>query len=116
MCTDSRLYPEEIIQRVKKGMGCNSRIGTGWFGLVEQLDSDIAKLAPDYTIDQIKEKFGSLRFYIGSIDENVFEEVYELIRAAEKKSSEMCDVCGRPAKISTYNYLVATRCKIHEPT
>jgi len=114
--TDELLFPEEITERLKAGMGCGSQIGEGWFDLVRQLDKDIAALAPDYRIDQVKEKIGSLRYYIGAVDKTVFSEVQKLIRKAEKDSSSICEKCGAPATIKTYDYLIAARCEEHEPS
>jgi len=38
-------------------------VGKGWMPIIEQLDKDITALDPDYSITQIKEKFGTLRYY-----------------------------------------------------
>ena len=107
-------YPDEIKERIKNGMGCYSQIGVGWFDLVRKLDSDISKLVPNYTIDQIKEKFGGLRYYIGSVPSDVFDEVHELIRDAEDKSMDICDVCGDSGRLIGINGWMVTRCEIHE--
>jgi len=107
-------YPKEIKERVEKGIGCGSQIGLGWFDLVRKLDSDISKLAPEYTIDQVKEKFGGLRYYIGGVDENVFDEVYELISKAEVESTKTCDVCGDTGRGISIKGWYVTRCEIHE--
>ena len=40
--------------------------------------------------DQVKEKFGSLRFYMS----NATEEMRDLVREAEEKSGSMCEICG----------------------
>lgn len=117
---DKLYYPKEINERVKNGMGCGSQISEGWFDIVRELDTKIAKLCPDYVVDQVKEKFGGLRYYIGAVPEDVFEEVRKLIREAEAKSVETCDICGEPAKINTYEVakycdLTLTRCDKHVP-
>jgi len=106
-------YPEEINERIKKGMGCCSQIREGWFPLVIELDKKISKLAPDYVIDQVKEKFGTLRFYIGALDSIYFDEVYKLIRDTEELSSITCDVCGVTGKSITLNGWYVTRCEKH---
>jgi len=36
----------------------------GWWPLLARLDRDIAALAPNYQLLQVKEKFGGLRYYI----------------------------------------------------
>jgi len=38
-------------------------VGKGWMPIIEQLDKDITALDPDYGVQQIKEKFGTLRYY-----------------------------------------------------
>ncbi len=110
--TNKLLYPEEINERVKNGMGCGSHIGEGWFDIVRVLDASITKLYPDYVVDQVKEKFGGLRYYIGSVPKEHFDEVYKLIHAAEAKSEKTCDVCGETGELSNNGWFV-TRCEKH---
>lgn len=43
--------------------GSGRPVGKGWVPIIEQLDKDISALDPDYQIMQVKEKFGTLRFY-----------------------------------------------------
>lgn len=38
----------------------------GWWKLVVDLDARLAELDPDYTVCQVKEKFGALRYYTDS--------------------------------------------------
>jgi len=72
--------------------------GEGWYELIETLIQDIENWykenQPDewetFKIIQIKEKYGSLRFYVGG----TFEEVHDMIDEAEKKSYHICEVCG----------------------
>ena len=56
----------------------------------------------DYRISDIKEKYGSLRWY----DFGATEEIYDIIRKYEKMSEHICLHCGRPAEIiSFYGWL-----------
>jgi hypothetical protein len=45
----------------------SSHLPTGWYGIVDRLCTDLERIldarAPQFSIAQIKEKFGSLRFY-----------------------------------------------------
>lgn len=41
---------------------------------------------------QVKEKFGTLRFYMS----HATDEMYKLREEAELKSSETCELCGKP--------------------
>ena len=91
-------------------------IKDGWFKLVYELSSKLELLIAQYiedekakpildegsTIDnskswwpradQVKEKFGTLRFYLtyGT------DEMFQLINEAEDKSALTCEVCGQP--------------------
>lgn len=111
-------FPEQIQKRLDAGMGCGSGIGEGWMNIIVELDAKIAALVPDYTISQIKEKFGGLRYYIGALQEDpgVFDKVYQLIRAAEEKADAACDQCGAPGQMcnpTKGSGWVATRCEEH---
>ena len=46
------------------------------------------------TVSQVKEKFGTLRFYINAGT----DEHYNYIRFAENLSARICETCGAPGK------------------
>jgi hypothetical protein len=63
-----------------------------WYPVIKQLDEDIAALVPDYSLDQLKEKFGGLRYYVSMPDHTsaeVFDAVHALIRKAEDDCHEI---------------------------
>lgn len=62
----------------------------GWLPLVEELVQDLIKMGWDRDLHQIKEKFGTLRFYIGQDTPEMRERIME----AEKRTSSICDTCG----------------------
>jgi len=71
--------------------------GDGWFWLIHNLcaaiQSHIDNCHPQPTqvvVDQVKEKFGTLRFYISGGD----NEVYGMVRFAEWLSGVTCEACG----------------------
>ena len=80
----------------------------GWrrtFG--EQMCEEIQKLLEEadwvdkYRILQIKEKFGSLRWYDSSVPESIRERLDKVIQKYEEISARTCFICGAPAtKIS----------------
>jgi len=113
-------YPEEIHHRIiYAAMQCGSHMREGWYDLVLELDDAISKIYPLYTIDQVKEKFGGLRYYIGILPDILpqehHDEIYRLIHEAEEKSYTMCDICGEPGQtIRVGEYLIATRCPKHD--
>jgi len=83
-------------------------IGPGWYGLVKELIEGAIAAGWDRQICQVKEKFGGLRFYINSAP----DEVRALIREAENKSYEICEVCGEPGEMRHGGWIV-TLCDKH---
>ena len=81
---------------------CGAEIPDGWAPLVERLIVDLIDLGWDRDCQQIKEKFGGLRFYIGSGDAAVPEYKHDLIAAriadAEEEALRTCMVCECPGK------------------
>lgn len=67
----------------------------GWMGILDTLLTELAKV-PGWKvsyIQQIKEKYGGLRFYHDFPD---FELVECHVRVAEAESLRTCEVCGQP--------------------
>lgn len=79
-------------------------VGPGWAKLINRLfDSK-----PEETlVIQVKEKFGGLRFYIDSAD----DEFFTLINLAEDESYKICEDCGAPGSLNTERSWVRTLCK-----
>ena len=113
-------YPEELHHRIiYAAMQCGSHMREGWYDLVLELDIAISEIYPFYTVDQVKEKFGGLRYYIGTLPDILpqpqHDEINRLIHEAEEKSCEVCDICGEPAKtMMVGKYLIATRGEKHD--
>jgi hypothetical protein len=109
-------------------------VGDGWKPLVLELHERLVERWPNYEIDQIKEKFGGLRFYAdpcletpdfpddvqGIIAHNAWYEEHvgtfqALISEYEWKSETICEVCGQPGKNGDENFWWSTRCPEHAP-
>lgn len=92
-------------------------VGFGWTPIVKQLDKDLAKIDRRYTIDQIKEKFGGLRYYYSQSPSLVMRfpillrltfiskhidryhagkgvEMSRAVRLAERECLTTCEACG----------------------
>lgn len=68
--------------------------GDGWYKILDEL---CAKLEPYGVVaEQIKEKFGGLRFYIGATPSDKWDEIHGLIHEAERQSYKTCETCGKP--------------------
>lgn len=76
--------------------------GDGWFDLIyktcKDIEAECVKLkVPDTAwpqASQIKEKYGTLRFYVTGAHSNV----YDIIEAAEAASETLCEDCGAAGK------------------
>lgn len=68
----------------------------------------IPKLVPQVVASQVKEKFGTLRFYYTGGD----DIIDGMVRMAEAMSSVTCDVCGSPGKESDGGW-ISVRCEAH---
>lgn len=102
----------------------NHRYGVakGWQPLIEKLHADLNEVNPDYELQQVKEKWGGLRYYVGysltpssEPDKKMSEtdkKMQELIQAAESASFDICEVCGEPGEIRNTGY-VKTLCDNH---
>lgn len=105
---------DELIEKHNKILsGIYLEIGEGWYPLIDKLCSylqfhtDFNK-QPQVTAAQIKEKFGTLRFYECAAD----ARQREVISFAEYLSGSICDVCGAPGKARQGGWIV-TRCDEH---
>jgi pyruvoyl-dependent arginine decarboxylase (PvlArgDC) len=58
------------------------------------------------TLDQVKEKFGTLRFYYTGGDEHISG----MVRMAESMSAVTCESCGNPGE-QTRGGWIKTTCK-----
>jgi len=70
-------------------------------------------LDPDYKILQIKEKFGTLRYYYQSDVKTVAvkEAMDRYVRQAELESAKTCELCGEEGYISNRKMgWMKTRC------
>jgi len=78
--------------------------GDGWFNILDQLMGNIQhhidwknkkeEVVAQVTLDQVKEKFGTLRFYYTGGD----DYIDGMVTMAESMSGVTCEECGNPGK------------------
>jgi hypothetical protein len=106
----------------------------GWFDLLWELSERLQRVLDNSPIreqivfqaSQVKEKFGSLRYYyiISTTDENKiledidgYNELYKEIVAqtswAEKRSFEICEICGKDGSIKPGLHWIQSLCSEH---
>lgn len=97
-------YPQAVEDRIPEHWGKQIHIGNGWYGLVSELDRNLAKIDPHYEVQQVKQKFAELRFYFSPSDgvsDEDREEMYDLVNEAESRSSYTCETCGEPGEVKS---------------
>lgn len=125
LCAD---FPGIFAQRHKSmretamcwGFDC----GDGWHQIIRNLCMDIKKLVDtfnkansardEYKVEavQVKEKFGTLRFYIGGVHKDIFSIVHALIDHAEHLSGQTCEECGEYGEVRNGGW-IRTLCTKH---
>lgn len=65
------------------------------YRLSQAISTHTEPIGLDVVATQVKEKFGTLRFYVDGGD----EEVFRLIDVAEKESATICEACGAPGTL-----------------
>jgi hypothetical protein len=103
-------YPKMMVNRDKPmtetTMCWGFECGDGWFDLIDQLMGSIQnhidwqnrkeEVVQLVTVDQVKEKFGTLRFYYTGGD----DYISGMVSLAESMSGTICEGCGSKARIN----------------
>lgn len=94
--------------KAKAGFEC----GSGWTDLLDATFTWLHEIAPsaDWSPSQIKEKYGTLRFYWHG---DLPDLGGEIIDAAELVSGHICEVCGAPGELGSDGGWWSTRCREH---
>ena len=115
-------YPKMMVNREKSMMETcmcwGFECGDGWFNILDQLMGNIQhhidwknkkeEVVAQVTLDQIKEKFGTLRFYYSGGD----DIIDGMVRMAESMSGVTCEDCGSPGT-QNQNGWIKTACAAH---
>ena len=109
------LYRDRHASMSKSAMHWGFSCGDGWFKLVRDLSKKLETMIVNGKLKsraaQVKEKFGTLRFYMTG---GVTPEMNEEIHRAEALSARTCEKCGKPGKlvkIEGWLYTFCSRCK-----
>jgi hypothetical protein len=122
-------YPKMMVNRngavTETCMCWGFECGDGWFNILNQLMGNIQhhidwnnqnfekgytqyKSVPQVTLDQVKEKFGTLRFYYTGGD----DVIRGMVRMAESMSGVTCETCGSPGQLRGRHWMY-TACDTH---
>ena len=98
-------YPR-LFERIK-----HLECGDGWFSILDHLcailDDHCEYVGISLVVEQIKEKFGDLRFYYSGGDEFCAGAVH----MAEAMTAHVCEICGNPGEINKEGYWLSCRCE-----
>jgi hypothetical protein len=111
MDQETKMKKYEFIDSVDfEEFECNS----GWHTLISTaLDTIESHLISGYIVlDQVKEKFGTLRIYYTDYS-NDPDYVSGVIDFAESMSVHICEECGKPGKIRSDLSWMKTLCEDH---
>ena len=117
LCTRYPLiFQQRTLPETETAMCRGIATGDGWYALIDVLCSQLQRMtdqdgAPQVVAAQVKDKFGSLRFYTCVAD----ERQKAMIELARERSRRTCDVCGAPGTMVSTRQLTATRCEDHAP-
>lgn len=117
---------EKFAQRMEKsypkmfpGAYGGFAVGKGWYPILERLCASIQQhiehvnkneeVCPQVVVEQIKEKFGGLRFYYQGGD----DYVHGLVSMAESWANIACEECGGIGKRRGGGW-IRTLCDVHE--
>lgn len=108
-------------------------VGDGWYQLIEDMCGEIAAVyeaegaAVDLVVDQVKEKYGTLRFYYHHKGPRIAghasdcppgpselqQKVERIVDGYEEKSACICEDCGKPGSLRTDLDWMLTLCDEH---
>jgi hypothetical protein len=119
--TIKRLYPKFLSPRV------SLEYPEGWNKIVDSLFESVSDYYYTHIENehffhspplfcQLKEKFGTGRFYIDALDEKpeIVEGLYNIISLHEERCASTCEMCGyNDASLKIKGMLLSTRCSAH---
>lgn len=106
---------EERFPKMFSGKYGGFAVGAGWWPMLETLCANIQShidqskgQCSQVVVEQIKEKFGTLRFYYQGGD----DFIHGAVCLAENMSATMCEECGAPGKRIKGGW-IRTLCDFH---
>lgn len=111
-----KLFRQRNLPMTETAMCWGFECGDGWYDLIDSLCGTIQNYidynqhlnVPQIEVVQVKEKYGTLRFYTQGIN----EKIDGMIWFAESMSGRICEECGNPGKIRGKGW-VYTSCDTH---
>lgn len=104
----------------QSSMGWGFECGDGWYHLIRDLAEDLyplieksREIIDEYdcypTATQVKEKYGTLHFYMSTAT----DEMHDIIDKYEALSAKTCEACGKPGSIDHTRGWLESLCEQH---
>lgn len=109
------IFREHTLPMTETCMCWDFECGDGWYGIIDALCCRLMLIKEQRGVrtvaTQVKEKFGTLRFYFKlemSIDkpvdglEKINERIHSLVNSFELMSGHVCEQCGTTLNVNTH--------------
>ena len=113
-----KIFGERHLSEMETCMCWGFAHGEGWFNIIDQLCANIQSHidwkekqghpVPQVVAEQVKEKFGTLRFYYRGGD----DYISGLVSMAESMTGVTCEECGNPGTTGGQGW-ITTLCETH---
>lgn len=113
-----KIFAERFLDMQATAMCWGFEHGDGWYAIIDRLCANIqshldwvnrdGEKVTQVVAEQVKEKFGTLRFYYRGGD----EYIRGLVSMAESMSGFTCEDCGAPGKTDGSGW-ISTLCETH---
>lgn len=113
-----KIFADRNLPMTETAMCWGFAHGDGWFNIIDQLCANIQSHidwrtkqgheVPQVVAEQVKEKFGSLRFYYRGGD----DYISGLVSMAESMTEVTCEECGSPGERGGQGW-IKTLCETH---
>lgn len=102
-----------VLLRIPDGWSRSISCGPGWYPMIAELHLKLSRVDVDYDVLQVKEKYGTLRYYAHTHtdDSIILDDFDALIEEAENRSAQICELCGNPGQLSASENLGERRYK-----
>jgi hypothetical protein len=92
-------YLDAVINRIDPTFGKTIDCEQGWWQIVADCANELESIDQDYVIYQVKEKFGTLRFYFRASDPSLEHKMNKVVSKFEKIASQTCERTGKEGKL-----------------
>jgi len=87
---------QQLAKKIKPPYYSRIEVDEGWYQLVLDCDKELSEIDPKYDLQQVKEKFGGLRYYFQPSDPTLRNTMDAVIAKYEELASRTCEATGGP--------------------